>query len=168
MKKIMLAAFFAVITIVSVSAQNFGVKAGVDFATAKAKFEGLTVSENETGFYIGIFTNIEISDSFSIRPEVNYVSIEELDQIRVPVLAAINVADSFTLLAGPSLGFLLDSDDEINSFNFGIDLGAAYDITDNFLIEARYNLGVSNLVDMDGMDASLKLSGFQVGVGYKF
>ena len=167
MKKLFLG-IVSIFFMVGVNAQTFGLKAGVDFATAKAKFEGLTVSSDETGFYIGAFTDLNVSESFDVRAEVNYVSIEDLDQIQIPVLANFSIAEGFGLLVGPSFGFLLDSEEGIKSFNFGVDFGLSYDITEKFLIEARYDLGLSNLAEDNEFDASLKLSGIQVGIGYRF
>ncbi len=85
MKKFILL-FVTLTFVIGASAQNFGIRAGADFATAKAKFEGYNLSENETGFYIGAFTTLKVSESFKIRPEVNYISIKDLDQIQVPIL----------------------------------------------------------------------------------
>ena len=98
MKKIILIA----ISSVQVYSQNFGVRAGIDLATAKANFDGISVSDNETGFYIGLFTKFNISEKFNIRPEANYISIKDLDQIQVPILAEIELTDKFSALAGPS------------------------------------------------------------------
>ena len=167
MKKIILAALIAAGTL-SMSAQNFGIRTGADFATAKADFDGLKISDNETGFYLGLFTEIEVSESLNIRPEINYIAIKDLDQIQVPVLAQIGLADKFNIVTGPSFGFLLNTEEGEKSFNLGATLGLSFDISNNFLLEGRYNLGLSNLVEDNEFDASLKLSGFQVGVGYKF
>ncbi len=122
MKKLFLTTVISVF-ILNLNAQNFGLRAGADFATAKAEFDGIGISANETGFYVGAFTMLEISDSFKIRPEVNYISIEDLDQIQVPVLAQIGLSDKFNALAGPSFGFLLDSEEGAKTFNFGLDFG---------------------------------------------
>lgn len=154
--------------VMSLGAQNFGIRAGVDFATAKADFEGISISENETGFYIGAFTKLEVSEAFKVRPEVNYISIKDLDQIQVPVLAEIGLAEKFNALAGPSFGFLLDTNEGEKSFNLGLDFGLSYNITEKFLAEARYSLGLSNLVEDNEFDAKLKLHGLFVGVGFMF
>lgn len=167
MKNLFFTTVIFVLTL-NMNAQNFGLRAGADFATAKAKFEGYNLSENETGFYIGAFTTLNVSESFKLRPEVNYISIQDLDQIQVPILAEIGVADKFNALAGPSFGFLLDSEEGSKSFNFGLDFGLSYDITEQFLVEARYSLGLSNLFDDNYGDSTLKLHGLFVGIGYIF
>ena len=74
MKNLFFTTVIFVLTL-NMNAQKFGLRAGADFATAKAKFEGYNLSENETGFYIGAFTTLNVSESFKLRPEVNYISI---------------------------------------------------------------------------------------------
>ncbi|GGD45942.1 hypothetical protein GCM10011361_11130 [Muriicola marianensis] len=150
------------------NAQSIGVRAGADFATAKADFDGIKISDNETGFYLGLFTEIEAAETLNIRPEINYISIKDLDQIQVPVLAQFGLVDKFNVVAGPSFGFLLNTEEGEKSFNFGAALGLSFDFSENFLVEGRYTLGLSNLVEDNEFDASLKLSGFQLGLGYKF
>ena len=168
MKKIILLLVATFITI-SISAQEFGVRAGADFASMKLEFMGESDTESETGFYIGVFGSFDISETFAIRPELNYIAIEDLDQLAIPVLADFSASESFHLLAGPSFGFMLDSEDGMNSFNFGLDFGLAYDFTEDFALEARYNLGLSNLIeDGDDFDMDAKLSGFVVGLAYSF
>lgn len=167
MKKLLLSTVFTAFFLIT-NAQNFGIRAGADFASVKAKFDGFTVSDTETGFYIGAFTKFKASESFKIRPEINFISIKDLNQIQVPVFAEIGLSEKFNLLAGPSFGFLLDTQEGEKSFNFGAEFGLSYDISNKFLIEARYNLGLSNLVDDNEFDASLKLHGLFVGVGYMF
>jgi opacity protein-like surface antigen len=154
--------------LISMNAQSIGVRAGADFATAKADFDGIKISDNETGFYIGLFTEIQASESLNIRPEINYIAIQDLDQIQVPVLAQFGLSEKFNAVVGPSFGFLLNTEEGEKSFNFGAALGLSFDISENFLVEGRYTLGLSNLVEDNEFDASLKLSGFQLGLGYKF
>ncbi|WP_370479053.1 porin family protein [Tamlana flava] len=167
MKKIILTTVILT-CIITANAQNFGLRAGADFATAEAEVEGLSVSDNETGFYVGLFAKLKIIENFKIRSEANYINIKDLEQIQIPVLAEVGISDKFNALAGPSFGFLLDTEDEGRSFNFGIDFGLSYDITEKFLVEARYSLGLSNLVDDNIYDIALKLHGLFIGVGYLF
>jgi opacity protein-like surface antigen len=170
MKKLLLSAIIAVFAMGNVNAQEvkFGVKAGADFASMKFKAEGENVSTSETGFYVGAFAEIGISESFIFQPEILYVSVEELDQIAVPLMAKFPVSEEFNVLAGPALGILLDTEEGIKSLNFGIEAGVAYDISENFLIEARYNLGLANLLEDAPSGYSFKLSGFFAGIGYRF
>lgn len=121
-----------------------------------------------SGFLIGIyFTEIELGEKFELQPEVDFLLVKDLNEIQVPVLIKYNVADEFSVLAGPNAGYLLDAPTGLKSFNFGVDFGVAYDVGEKFNINARYGLGLSNLLENAG-GSSLKLSGFQVGFGYQF
>ena len=161
-------------------------RGGANFASEKSKFDSpgfdsdltdatkrlaTTSTSSETGFYIGLAFQdefLDLSEDFSIQPEVNFVAIKDLNQIQVPVLGRYNFAEGFNAYAGPNLSFLLDTPDGIKSFNFSLDAGLSYDISDDFLIEARYNYGLSNLLENAPSDFSVKLSNFQVGVAYRF
>lgn len=123
---------------------------------------------SKTGFFVGIyFTDIEIADKLELQPEVDLVIVSDFNQIQVPVLAKYNVADKFNVLAGPNISYLLDASDGIKSLNFSLDFGAAYDFAEKFNVNARYGVGLTNILENPGGSKS-KLSGFQVGVGYKF
>ena len=119
MKKIILS-IAAVLVFGFANAQQtkFGLKAGVDFASMHGKFDGSSYSESETGFYAGGYADITVSNKFHVQPELLYVSVKDLDQIQVPVLAKIPVVEDLSLLAGPNLGFLLNAADGFKTFNF--------------------------------------------------
>lgn len=169
MKKLLLCVAIAVLSVININAQEtkFGLKAGADFASMRLKAEGDNVSTSETGFYIGAFAEINASESFIFQPEVLYVSVKDLDQIAIPLLAKFPVSEQFNILVGPSLGIILNAEDGMKSFNFGAEAGIAYDFTDDFFLEARYNLGLANLLDQAPSGYSVKLSGFFVGLGYR-
>ena len=93
--------------ILSAHAQNFGLRAGVDIAIAKDDFDGISISDNETGFYIGAFKKFGVSESFKIRMEDKYFRVKNLDQIQIPILAEIGMSDKFNVVAGPIFGLLL-------------------------------------------------------------
>lgn len=170
MKKFLLVAAFAVFGLMSINAQetSFGVKAGVDIASATVESSGVSASASETGFYGGLFAEIGISDTFMFQPEVLFVAIKDLNQISIPLMAKFGVSEEFNILAGPSLSLLLDTADGVKSFNYGIEAGVSYDISEELFAEARYNLGLANLVEDAPDGVSYKLSGIFIGVGYRF
>ena len=170
MKKLMLMAAFAVFGLSNVNAQetSFGVKAGVDFASSKVEFDGFSATGSETGFYVGAFAEIGVSEKFAVQPELLYVAVTDANQIALPIMAKFMVTDQFNVMAGPTLGFVMDQPEGFNSFNYGIEAGVSYEFTEEFFAEARYNIGLANLIEDGGSDVSAKLSGFFLGVGYKF
>lgn len=169
MKKIILTAA-AVFAFGFANAQDtkFGIKAGVDLASLKVEFDGVSASESETGFYIGGFVDIKVSDKFTVQPALLYVAVKDFDQIQIPILAKIAVGEKFSLLAGPDIGFLMDAAEGIKSTNFGLDFGASYDVSENISIDAKYNLGLTNLVEDAPSGYSAKVNGIFLGLGYKF
>lgn len=140
---------------------KFGVRAGVDFATVETKVTvpilGTVSSKgSETGFFVGGFASIGVSESFAVQPEVLYVSIKDFSFLNVPVLGKYTVAEKINLLAGPSFNYLLDAEED--KFKVNVDFGGSYDITENIDVIARYSLGFGDS----------KISGIFVGVGYTF
>lgn len=170
MKKIVLtvAAIFA-IGVAQAQEAKFGIMAGVDFLSQKYKVEGYSLSDNTTAFVGGVFVDINASDKFHIQPEVVIVTADGGSQLQVPILAKYYVADKFSVLAGPDMVFNLDEKVEgYKNFGVGIDFGAAYDINEHFLIEAKYNLGVTNFLEDASSGYSAKINGFFLSLGYKF
>ncbi|KIA87614.1 outer membrane beta-barrel protein [Flavobacterium sp. AED] len=148
---------------------KFGLATGVDFATAKAVYPGGSNSGSETGFYVGAVVDIAASDKFHVQPELLLVFIKDSKQLQLPILAKLFVAEKFSLLVGPDLLFDLDEKTTgLKTFGVGLDFGGAYDIDKNFSIEAKYNLGLTNLIENAPSGYSAKINGLFVGLGYKF
>lgn len=101
----------------------------------------------------------------------------KLDYLNIPILANVYVAKGLAVKLGIQPGFNVTSKasveksgtkvttdlDGIESVDFSIPIGLSYEIN-NFVIDGRYNLGVSKI--MDGSDS--KNSVFQFTLGYKF
>jgi opacity protein-like surface antigen len=134
-------------------------------------------------------SDIDYSYSEETKTKLNYLN--------VPLLAKYYVADKFALLAGPQFGILMsakedyefsetlsgttdsgsesiDAKEFYKSLALSFNLGASYSITENFFVDARYNLGLSSIAkdytDEFGDSTSLKINNniFQFSVGYKF
>jgi len=108
----------------------------------------------------------------------------KLTYIDVPVLARYNIPMEGNIkpaiFAGPYLGFLMsakegdeDIKDYLKSTDFGLVLGAGIDLKagekGTLAIDARYNLGLSNINDSeDADDYKIKNSGFGLNIAYLF
>lgn len=157
MKKLFFAAFLLAGTFfVNAQETKFGVKAGVDIATVKVKVLGTTASASETGFFVGGFANIGVSEKFSVQPELLYVAITDFNFLSVPILAKYSIAEKIGLVAGPSLNYFLDAEEDKLKLN--IDFGGMYDITEEIDINLKYSLGMGDV----------SVSGIFIGAGYKF
>ncbi|EDP70082.1 hypothetical protein FBALC1_11132 [Flavobacteriales bacterium ALC-1] len=186
MKKIILSTAIAFFTLLNVSAQDdtstssnttFGVKAGFNSFIARASADGASASANASGFYFGVFADIEVADKFNIQPELQYISISEGggsgNVLAIPIMGKYKVADKFSLLAGPQFDLILDDSEGLKKLGLGLGLGMAYDISDDFFLDMRYSFGLSNRLDdndeeFGDIDVNVKFNYFQVGLGYKF
>lgn len=174
MKKI----FFAAVAVFAFGFANaqdsdsmrFGVKAGLN----NSNFTGDLDGDAATSFYVGGFAEFSVSDKFHVQPELLY-SMEGADEasvsyIKIPVMGKYYVAEGFNLQAGPYIGFKAGADeaidDAVKSMDFGLGLGAGYDLTNGLFFDARYNLGLQNVSESDLVD--FKTTCIQVGLGYKF
>jgi hypothetical protein len=162
MKKVFLTAV-AVFTFGFMNGQEakFGVKAGADFTSTEVK-----IGDSNTGFYVGGFVDVAVCEKVHVQPELLYVSVKGLDMIQMPILARFPIVEDFSLLVGPDLGVILNSDAGLKTFNFGLNLGGSFDISEEFCLEAKYNLGLTNLIEEN--NANFKLKGLFFGLGFKF
>lgn len=162
---------------------KLGAKAGVNFANL-SNSEG----DMKTGFHVGVLAEIFINEKFSVQPEVLYsaqgtkykeggVEVKaNMDYINVPIMAKYYLMDGLNIQAGPQVGFLvkselgdIDSKDAYQSVDFGLNLGAGYELPMGVFFDARYNLGLSKVnKESDSGMKDIKNSVIQVSVGYKF
>ena len=107
-----------------------------------------------------------------------------LTYLNVPILANVYIAPGLAIKAGVQPGFLLSrktkldeligsgswtsvehtSTDGLKKVDFSIPLGLSYEISD-FVIDARYNLGLTNINDTDSYKS--KNSVIMLTLGYK-
>jgi len=177
---------------------NFGLKGGLNFAMIAG--DDTDDFDGRIAFHVGAVAEFAISEKFSFQPELLYSSqgdkmtIEgtdidfKLDYLNLPLLAKYYVAEGFSLEAGPQIGFLLSSkvesggvsvdlDEVIKGIDFGLDFGLGYKLENGLNFAARYNLGLSNIVENDGSilgeeiiagDTKNHNEVFQLSVGYFF
>ncbi|MCW4467440.1 porin family protein [Flavobacterium sp. MFBS3-15] len=175
MKKILLSAVAVMAFGVAAQAQSeemkFGVKAGANFSNFTGDFD----ADGATSFYVGGLVDLPVSGNFHVQPEVLY-SMEGADKaslsyVRVPIMAKYYVMEGLSLQAGPEVAFKVAAEDDAmdemtKSIDFGIGAGAAYELPMGLMFDVRYNLGMSNISDVDGVD--MKNTGIQLGLGYRF
>lgn len=166
------------------SAQNvdFGLKTGLNISN----FTGGDADRNNLiGFHIGGFAEIELSDKFSLQPEVLYSSQGseakntvkiKVDYLAIPLMAKYYISEKFSLEAGPQMSFLLndkfefnndaipDAETDASSFDFGLNVGVGYNISAHLLAQVRYNYGITTVAE----NPDIKNSVFQFALGYKF
>ncbi len=125
----------------------------------------------------------DYSSSYTYKTNLSYINI--------PILFNYYVAEGIAVKAGIQPGFLLgakykyswektqdgetesgdddeDAKKDYNSIDFSIPIGVSYNITENIMVDARYNIGVANISKYTEGGYSEKNNVFQLSVGYKF
>ncbi len=188
MKKLSLLAV-ALFTFTFANAQEtkFGLKAGLNISNWGGDAEG---TSSKTDVQAGAFVEIKTSDKMAIQPELVYSSLGtkvdfdgttvtiSTNYLVIPVMLKYFAAEKFTLEAGPQIGFLLsakakangnsgDIKSEFNSTDFGINLGAGYDISEKVNLSLRYTAGLSNILKDSGSD-KVNNTNIAFALGFKF
>jgi opacity protein-like surface antigen len=193
MKKIILS-LIAIMAFGFANAQKtrFGVKGGLNISTVV----GGDVEDTKSliGFHVGGLAEIHVVQRFFIQPELLFstqgTKVDgafgtdadiKFNYLNIPVLAKYYIVDNkFSVEAGPQLGILLsaksdgnDIKDFTRSTDFGFNIGAGYNFTDNLSVGLRYTIGLSPLSDKDVDNAddyydSAKNSNLALSLAYKF
>ena len=189
MKKLFLMAVMALASVSSFAQHRVGTfsiqpKVGLNLANV-TKGDG----DIRVGAVAGAEFEYQVSDIFSLSAGAlysmqgckgdveGYDATVKLDYLNIPILANVYVAKGLAVKLGIQPGFNVTSKasvekggtkvttelDDVESVDFSIPVGLSYEIN-NFVIDARYNLGVNKIAD----DADSKNSVFQFTLGYKF
>ena len=191
-KRILALSVFALLATGAFAQISYGVKAGLNIS----KLTGDADTDSRMAPYFGGFMNYEMSDKFSLQPELvvsmeggkdeesetyegktySYDATYKLTFLNIPILAKYKVANGLSLMAGPQLGFKMsgkaevedeEADMDMKGMNLSLALGAGYSLESGLGFDLRYNLGLSNLYDGEG-DGEFKVNTIQIGVNYKF
>jgi hypothetical protein len=130
--------------------------------------------------------HIHLSRSFAIQPEVvfsaqgaEYGNTKlKANYVNIPVLAQYMFGNGFRLQTGPQLGILAgsevkngstetDLDDVFKTTDFSWSFGTSYLTKSGLGLDARYNLGLSNINKNDN-GAEIKNRVWQLGLFYQF
>lgn len=188
MKKLVFLVFTTGVFFTASAQIQFGVKAGANFATLTG--QGSDGATTKTDFHGGGFVRIPLINSFSLQPELLYSRqgakatsdgvVYNINQnyLNIPVLAKFQHGSGLYGETGPQFGFLLaanvaaggttqDVKSSYKSTDFSWAFGVGYKIPlIGAGIDARYNLGLSNIAATEVSGYSVKNSVFQIGVFY--
>lgn len=182
MKRILLTVL-GVVAFSSVSAQDmkFGVRAGL----FSSRYDGYALHRDEAapgydfydyydyyglgnaysntskvGIYVGGLVDFQLVNKFRLQPELNVQFVPDGDLgyigLSVPVLVKYSFFDKFYAMAGPGFNYAVDGDDD--QFSPSFDLGASYDLMEDFYVELRADIGVAGYLGTN----------INAGVGYRF
>ncbi|MDR2269498.1 MAG: PorT family protein [Sphingobacterium sp.] len=180
-------AFIAlIIGALGVKAQQIEIipKAGINIGSQSIK-DGIN-GKSKVGFQGGLGLNLATgAPGFSVQPELNFVnkgasynigSIKEkinVNYLELPVLAKYAYGPIY-VNAGPSIGLRTGQDDKsklalgnLKKVDFGVQMGLGLALQaglGKFIIDGRYNLGLSNISEIKGQN--IKNRGMQFSLGY--
>jgi len=171
---------------------TFGPKVGYNHAELKGKnFREFHDNNSKSGYHVGAFAEIRFN-KFAIQPEVYYSSeggkwnttvnngtVEHdfnLKYVNVPLMFKYYLTNGIAIEAGPQAGFLteknmkfadLDPDSaKFNDFDFSVNVGLSINLPLHLMLSARYNAGLTNVVDHPDVDWKNRV--MQLSLGYKF
>jgi len=184
MKRIIISAVMLLL-IKGATAQHveYGIKGGVNFANIKDDAADKS-ADSRTGFHVGGLAHIHLTRSFAIQPEIVYSTQGaeyasgklKLNYINVPVLAQYMFGNGFRLQTGPQVGILTTSEfkngnaetdvDNFSNADFSWSFGASYVGRTGLGVDARYNLGLTDVTKSNTTDFQNRV--WQLGLFYQF
>ncbi|RZJ50533.1 MAG: PorT family protein [Flavobacterium sp.] len=160
---------------------HFGIKGGLNFSTVTG--DDTESIDYVTSQNIGLVSEIPISEKFSFQPEIMFSrqgysfdnDVVALNYLNVPLMGKYYVTKGFSVEAGPQIGFLLSAENEktdvkdsFNTFDFGVNFGLGYKLENGLNFGVRYNLGLTDINNIEGISSKNKNGVFQISVGYFF
>jgi len=162
---------------------HFGLKAGLNISSLDVK-DGVDF-DSKAGFHIGGLAHIHLSPHFGVQPEFVYSEQGgkdgsdkwNINYLNIPVLLQYMTGSGFRLQTGPQLGFAVSSKiksgdieqnikDDVNRVDVSWALGASYLFPEAIGIDARYNIGLTNVNDAETPKVRNRV--FQLGLFYQF
>lgn len=142
---------------VSHTKMKFGLVGGAEFGYMIADQFGVTA---------GLLYTMQGS-AYDVEKSENL----NMDYLNIPILANYYIIPGLAIKAGIQPGILTrakvddyDVKEAYKSLDIAIPMGISYEFSD-FVIDARYNLGITNIVDHG--DAKVRNSVIQFTIGYK-
>ena len=174
----------------------FGLKGGLNLAKLDIS-QGVSNVDNRTGFHGGAFALIKLT-KIGIQPEVlfskqgatykvNTTDVDaNFDYINVPVLLKLYLAGGLNLQLGPQFGFLTTSEivsttssikttQDVKSlldkkYEMAVAAGIGWDLPFGVTLDARYNIGLSDIeykATTTSSPVTFKNQVIQISLGYK-
>lgn len=150
-------------------------------------------SKNKMSVSVGGFAEFKFNDYVALQPELLYSrqgfrmkdgdvkTKVRVNYLNIPILAKLYVLEGLSVDLGPQLGFALNGKSKtkvsgttvkskitnINTCDVSFVVGLSYEY-EEFMVSARYNIGLTNVIDKDDAGGNNKNHVFQLSVGYRF
>ena len=171
-----------VLTAAFANAQDikYGVKGGLNSFTVTSA----TGAKSKIAFQLGGFAEFKVSEKFTVQPELMYTAQGakdayaslNLNYINIPVIAKYFVTEDISIQAGPQIGFLMsakydgvDVKDSFKSMDYGLNIGAGYNLNENMTLDLRYYIGLAQIQkELATGESASHNAGLLFSFGYKF
>lgn len=189
MRRLILIAAAGLMTQLSFSQAEFGLKGGIGLNNIKSKGGQFKTFENVTlACTFGATLDIIASDAFTVQPELNFISLKANDNINnidykysyitLPVLLKYKFAKSpVSVYVGPQLGFLTSASSRQNDVksnrrtdfsntDFAAVFGIDFRLPQGLRFDLRYNRSMIDLLKVEAsspFEARSQIVTFTVG-----
>ena len=135
---------------------------------------------SKTDFYLGFFGALKLTKYYTLQPEIDYSNQGatykginnsstklNVSYLSITIINKFTFSDKFNVHVGPTIDFVVDKNFDVDSdVDLAFQLGAGFNFTDNFGIEARVKKGIVPVVYDSGYDHTNVV--FQLGATYTF
>jgi len=187
MKRLFFSILFSFIVIYSFGQLKGGIKGGVNFCTFMVTQSGdLFANESfspKVSYHLGTYVQNSFNDYLAWQVEILFSNkgyIQEVDDnkitislnyLNLPVLFIYRPVKLLELEIGPEFGYLVSGEEFMSSFDFGIDVGARFNISDKFNAGLRFCQGLPfkmNLsrAEAEGYEPTYQNGVFQIYLGF--
>lgn len=152
------------------------------------------MNKSKFSFHLGAFAEFKFNDLFGLQTELIYSrqgdrgkhkdvkTWARVNYLNIPVLAKFYVWEGISVDLGPQLGFALNGKnktksggtevktdiDHLNTVDLSFAMGLSYDFNMGLVVSARYNLGLTNVIEKDKFGGNNQNRVFQLSAGWKF
>ena len=167
---------------------ELGLKGGLNVATLSSPAYNYSIDPRISANFGGL-AHIHLSKEIAIQPELLFSGQgakrtsegkefkTNLNYLQIPVLLQYLIGTGFRLETGPQFGVLLSANSKVDNVTTNVNyayktmdvawvFGAGYLTPSGFGIDARYNLGLSNINDISATKINNRV--FSIGIFYQF
>ena len=195
MKKTIITIMLAIISMTTFAQKGPGTltiypRVGVNFSkfadSGIGYFDGQSIAYTESEFKAGLVLGVEgeyqLSDLFAINGGALYSQQGEqydlpsdykeyykvkYDNINIPLLAVFKTRIGLSVKCGIQPEFVINNPEfKAKKVNLSLPLGVAYEYK-NICLDLRYNLGMTNVMDLDGTTSKNRTIMLTLGYGVK-
>ena len=193
MKKTIITITLAIVSMATFAQKELGVltlypRVGVNFskfADSRVYYgnsDTYSESKFKAGLVLGVEGEYQLSELFAISGGALYSQQGErydlpseekefekmrYDNINIPLLAVFNTRIGLSVKCGIQPEFVINNPDfKARKANLSLPLGLAYEYK-NFCLDLRYNLGLTNVMDLEGISSKNRTIMLTLGYGVK-